>query len=578
MENAKPDGADSLAESSSAAETIESPLRLLNSPASAGRRARHDVRHKVRHKIALVEGSAPELSQETLDLLRDRLRIVSLLLFAGFAAFLLRSLWSFEEYVSQENAGLFAGHVAVTILLALMAWRLCVKCHHVLRHLRVAEFIIFGAPALFFALLTYRKLVYCASLTDGHSYIPNVTGMWALLIFVHAVFVPNSWKRAALILSSFGVMPLVMIALAYVRSDLFSSLLAAEPFYGIVTEHVLQMLLMVLIGTVGVKTIGSLRQEAFNARQLGQYRLRQMLGGGGMGEVYLAEHQMMKRPCAIKIIRPEKAGDPQVLARFEREVQATAKLSHWNSIDIYDYGRTADGTFYYVMEFLPGHNIGELVASHGPLPIARVVHLMVQICDALAEAHGQGLIHRDIKPANIFCAYRGGQFDVAKLLDFGLAKPLTETSDSGLTQEGAITGSPLYMSPEQAAGGTEVDERSDIYSLGAVMFLMVTGRPPFNYTQPIKVLIAHASEAPVSPRILNPAVPVDLKEIILRCLEKEPEDRYQNVESLRADLLQVPLEQAWSNQLASEWWNCNGCPQRKALAAEAEQLAEVGGG
>jgi serine/threonine-protein kinase len=294
-----------------------------------------------------------------------------------------------------------------------------------------------------------------------------------------------------------------------------------------------------------------------------------------MGEVYLAEHEMMKRPCAVKIIRPEKAGDPQVLARFEREVRATAKLSHWNSIDIYDYGRTADGTFYYVMEFLPGHNLGELVDAHGPLPAARIVYLMKQVCDALAEAHGQGLIHRDIKPANIYCAYRGGMFDVAKLLDFGLAKPLADTQDSGLTQQGAITGSPLFMSPEQATASDQVDVRSDIYSLGAVMYFMATGRPPFAYDKAIKVMVAHASESPKSPRDWISDIPVELEEIILRCLEKQPEDRFQDVAALRDALDQVPGADRWSAAGAASWWQDYGCPKRKALAAAAVEMAAV---
>ena len=229
---------------------------------------------------------------------------------------------------------------------------------------------------------------------------------------------------------------------------------------------------------LGVHTINSLRDEALRARQLGQYKLKRLIGSGGMGDVYLAEHLLMKRPCAIKVIRPEKAGDPKVLARFEREVQATAKLSHWNSVDIFDYGRAADGTFYYVMEFLPGMNLSELVRRYGPMPASRAIHLVRQACNALAEAHDLGLVHRDIKPANIFAAIRGGRYDVAKLLDFGLAKPLMNVEAAQLTQEGAITGSPLYMSPEQAIGDREPDARSDIYAVGAVLYFLVAGRPP----------------------------------------------------------------------------------------------------
>lgn len=553
------------------AETIESPLSILElSEASLP-----NARVPVRRNIALVEGSVPELSQETLDLLRDRLRTVSLLLCGGFASFLIWNLLSPTRYFASHSQLTLWSQSGVAVLLALLAQRMCSSCKHVLKHLRVTELLVFGAPALFFLLLNYEQLVECTELQDGHSHIPNIGGVWLLLIFTYAVFIPNTWRRAAIVLSLMGLAPLVILTIVYFSSPTFAEMSHRAPFRGIFMEQGLSSILVVLIGTVGVHTIGSLRQEVFTAKQLGQYRLRQMLGSGGMGEVYLAEHHMMKRPCAIKIIRPDKTRDPKVLARFEREVQATAKLSHWNSIDIYDYGCTDDGTFYYVMEFLPGHNIGELVATYGPLPPGRVVYLMQQVCDALAEAHSQGLVHRDIKPANIFCAYRGGQFDVAKLLDFGLAKPTKEAGDVELTQEGAITGSPLYMSPEQATGNDEVDERSDIYSLGAVMYLMVTGHPPYDYPQPIKVLIAHASEAPVPPREWNSSIAVELEEIILRCLEKQPEDRFQTVDALRDHLEQVPQSEPWSSRQASDWWNCNGCPERKKLAAELVEMAAV---
>jgi serine/threonine-protein kinase len=286
---------------------------------------------------------------------------------------------------------------------------------------------------------------------------------------------------------------------------------------------------------------------------------------------------MMKRPCAVKIIRPEKAGDPQALARFEREVRATAKLSHWNSIDIYDYGRTNDGTFYYVMEFLPGHNIGEIVDDYGPFSAGRTVYLMEQVCAALNEAHGMGLVHRDIKPANIFCAYRGGIFDVAKLLDFGLAKKRFEADDGNahLTIEGTITGSPLFMSPEQAMGEDQIDARSDIYSLGAVIYYMLTGRPPFESDNPMKVMIAHASQEVVSPREHNAAIPRDLEEIVLRCLEKDRDHRYQDVATLQRALREVVMEDPWSSDRAHEWWNCNGCAERKKMAAELVEAAAV---
>ena len=551
-------------------ETIEAPAPALELGSETV-----SLRASARRRVALVEGSAPGQSQETRELLRDRLRIVAILLCAGFALFLPRSFWLQGEFASGLHSIVFYSHFGVTLLLGLIAHRLCTHCQLVDSHLNWAELLIFGAPAALFLLIGYHKLIFCAGLSEGHSHIPNIAGSWALLIFSYALFIPNSWQRAAVVMSLFGLAPIAITTLAYFRSSAFAELASIDLFRGVFFQHLMIMVLTVVMATYGVKTIGKLRHEAFVARQLGQYRLKQLLGSGGMGEVYLAEHQMMKRPCAIKIIRPEKAGNPKVLARFEREVRATAKLSHWNSIDIYDYGRTDDGTFYYVMEFLPGHDVGELVENHGPLPPARIVYLMRQVCDALAEAHEHGLIHRDIKPANIFCAYRGGHFDVAKLLDFGLAKPTAEPQDVGLTMEGSITGSPLFMSPEQATGSDQVDERSDIYSLGAVLYYMATGQPPFNYKTPIKVMIAHASEAPHSPRELDPSIPVELEEIILRCLEKQPEDRLQTALALREMLEEIPATELWTSPLAAQWWTDYGCPERKSLAAAAVEMAAV---
>ena len=552
------------------AETIESP-----SPLDRFGTETNQLRASARRGVALVEGSAPGQTQETRDLLRNRLRIVAILLCAGFSAFLLRSLLWFDQYAAGPHALVFYSHVAVTVLMGLLAFKLCQHCPHFENRLLMVEVLVFGAPAAFFLLIGYHKVLFCAELDQGHAHVPIIAGTWMLLIFSYALFIPNSWQRAAIVTGLMGLAPLAILVLAYFRSSAFAELARMEEFRGVFFEHFMVMVLTVLTASVGVKTIGSLRREAFVAKQLGQYRLKQMLGSGGMGEVYLAEHQMMKRPCAIKVIRPEKAGNPKVLARFEREVRATAKLSHWNSIDIYDYGRTADGTFYYVMEFLPGHNLGELVDAYGPLPSARIVHLMKQVCEALSEAHEHGLIHRDIKPANIFCAYRGGQFDVAKLLDFGLAKPTAEPEDVGLTQEGSITGSPLFMSPEQATGSDQVDARSDIYSLGALMYFMATGQPPFSYQQPIKVMVAHASESPKPPRELNEEIPVELEEVILRCLEKQPEDRVQDAQTLREMLDQVPSTEDWSSSIAAQWWTNYGCPERKALAAAAVEMAAV---
>jgi serine/threonine-protein kinase len=527
--------------------------------------------------VALIEGSTPHLTQETRDLLRSRLRIAAVLFFVGFFLFFIRWFFYWDEWGKAEHRWMFYTHGAVTVLLGGLAVKLCRHFVLSLPALRLAELLVFGAPALFFIVMQYHDVVVMVNLPDGGGHLPILTVPWLLLIFTYALFIPNTWQRAATVLTTLSVIPLALLAAFWISSPAVGALIQRVEYSGYFSGHALMIALAVMIATVGVHTIGTLRREAFTAKQLGQYRLKKLIGSGGMGEVYLAEHQMMKRPCVVKLIRPEKAGDPRMIARFEREVRATAKLSHWNSIDIFDYGRTADGTFYYVMEFLPGHNLGEIVSEYGPLSPARTVYLMGQVCAALNEAHGIGLVHRDIKPANIFCAYRGGVFDVAKLLDFGLAKPkfVADETSSQLTIEGSVTGSPMFMSPEQATGDDNVDGRSDIYALGSVMYYILTGRPPFEYDNPFKAMIAHASEAPRAPRQLNPDIPEALDEVVMRCMEKDPEHRYQDVLSLQRALRDVELTDEWSSDLAADWWSCNGCPERKKLAAELVEAAAV---
>ncbi len=242
-----------------------------------------------------------------------------------------------------------------------------------------------------------------------------------------------------------------------------------------------------------------------------------------------------------------------MLLRFEREVRVMAELSHANNVEIYDYGRAEDGTFYYVMEYLRGLSLADLVTRYGPLPAVRAVHLLRQTCQALGEAHARGLIHRDIKPGNLFAAERGRVFDVVKLLDFGLVKPIAAGDEPQLTQEGTISGTPHFMSPEQALG-REPDARSDIYSLGAVAYFLLTGRAPFLGNRPMEVLVAHARDQALPPSKLVPGVPADLERVVLRCLAKEPSDRYASVEELETALAACELAGVWSQAHAAEWW------------------------
>jgi serine/threonine-protein kinase len=344
---------------------------------------------------------------------------------------------------------------------------------------------------------------------------------------------------------------------------------------GGVLQHLVVIGLAAIASVFGTHLIKTLHRDASEAQQLGQYRLIAPLGAGGMGDVYLAEHRMLKRPCAIKLIRPEQAGDPRVLARFEREVRMTARLSHWNTVEIFDYGRTEDGTFFYVMEYLPGLSLEDLLQQHGPLLAERVIYLLRQACRGLQEAHAIGMIHRDIKPANVFAAHRGGQYDVVKLLDFGLVKPVAEIASARLTQEGAISGTPLFMSPEQARALGDLDARSDIYSLGALAYTLLTGRAPFERESPLEVMIAHARDDVVPPSQLQADVPADLERVILRCLAKRREDRFHDAASLERALAECAVADKWTQAHAVRWWQENDRTMGPRLNDESEVGEQV---
>jgi serine/threonine-protein kinase len=501
-----------------------------------------------RPRQEIVAGSGPHLTNETQVLLRSRLRAAAFILLLGFSVFLIRHVIGVLSGEPLDPA-LLALHILVVLVLGVSALPLCRHCAISLRKLRLAELVIFGLPAVFFLTLQHRSTLSEAA----RNFLPPPMPFWLLLIFTYAMFIPNTWRRAALVIGAMALAPdllLLGMVLAYPEVAALLTTMA-------LVQYVLVMLVAAVSAVFGTHVINALRREAFEARQLGQYKLMAPLGEGGMGAVYLAEHRMLKRPCAIKLIRPEQAGDPRTLARFEREVQMTARLSHWNTVEIYDYGRTEDGTFYYVMEYLPGLSLEELLDRHGPLPAERVVHLLRQTCQGLREAHAIGLIHRDIKPGNIFAARRGGLHDVAKLLDFGLVKPVADFSSPRLTQDGAISGTPLFMSPEQARGG-EVDARSDIYSLGAVAYVLLCGRVPFERKSPMEVIIAQIHDEVVPPSQLRADIPADLERVVLRCLAKQPEHRFPDADNLDQALAECAAADRWSEFLAAQWWHEHG--------------------
>ncbi len=322
--------------------------------------------------------------------------------------------------------------------------------------------------------------------------------------------------------------------------------------------------------------IVDLRKEVQDAKRLGQYTLVEKLGEGGMGAVYRARHAMLRRPTAIKLVRPDRA-DQATIARFEREVQLTATLTHPNTVVIYDYGRTDDGTFYYAMELLDGADLGVLTSMTGPMPVGRVVHIVKQIAQALSEAHRKGLIHRDIKPANVLLT-QAHVADLVKVVDFGLVKEVATAGPNPLeTQQGAIAGTPSYMSPEALARPDLVDARSDVYSLGCLAYFLLTASPVFRAESTIEICSHHLHTAPTPMSVrASRNVPQPLEELVLLCLAKRPEDR-PTTDALVATLRGFLAEPwgRWEESDAAAWWRANGAAVAEHRARSVESVDQT---
>jgi len=296
-----------------------------------------------------------------------------------------------------------------------------------------------------------------------------------------------------------------------------------------------------------------LRTQVGDARMLGQYRLEREIGEGGMGKVFLARHALLKRPTAVKMLKPHMAND-EIVARFEREVQLASQLLHPNTVEVYDYGRTREGVFYYVMEYLEGETLDKLVAQHGPMPLARAIHVLKQLCAALRVAHGRSLVHRDIKPHNVMLCRRGGEHDVVKILDFGLVKDTDRGDSRDITQFQRVLGTPRYMAPERIRNPADADARSDIYSVGAVAYFLVTGRELFDTAaeHDLTYQVLHTPAPKVSDTL--PDVPRRFDELVARCLAKDRAERPHDVVIVLALLEALAVEYPWSQQQAEAWW------------------------
>jgi eukaryotic-like serine/threonine-protein kinase len=444
----------------------------------------------------------------------------------------------------------------------LVQWALCRGRPRPASFLRLVDGAATTLAALFYSLMVFGT---------GPGELAGLSYTRAMLLvafglLVRAIMVPSSPRRTFLLGILASVFPVASSHFWYITQPLTTvpaSLQAVMTF--------LWCLGAVIIATLTSHVIYGLRQQVREAWQFGQYTLLEKIGQGGMGAVYRASHAMLRRPTAVKLLLPELAG-AEHLGRFEREVQLTSRLTHPNTVAIFDYGRTPDGIFYYAMEYLDGLNLDDLVRIDGPQSAGRVIHILRQVAASLSEAHGIGLIHRDIKPGNVIVvAQRGAVPDVAKVVDFGLVKELDKNLD--LTREIRIAGTPHYLSPEAISSPERIGPQSDLYSLGCVGYYLLTGQHVFDGNTVVELCSHHLHSRPIPPTArLGRPVPGSLAAVVMQCLEKIPEHRPASAQALVDRLANCHDVEPWTREMARAWWSERG---REMMTQARGQRAET---
>jgi len=526
-----------------------------------------------RQPVPIALGSGSGRTEDRRAFFQSRLRLFGGWIFAVSGAFHVTEIIAALLGIRNADVGMFFNlanlyHFGGT-LVAASVWLVCRS-----RQLSLRQLEILDAGGLI-AICTSYSLMAIAIAEEGIDRIPYpmyafLVGLMACMLaqIARAISVPSTPGRTAWI----GTVAMVPMILMGGRASVRLAP-AGFPVAASLMDILGWTIAGVAMATVGSRVIFGLRAEIASARRLGQYTLESKIGEGGMGVVYRARHALLRRPTAVKMLPPDRAG-AENLERFEREVQLAATLSHPSTVVIFDYGRTPEGVFYYAMEYLDGLDLDQLVQADGPQPAGRVIHLLTQVAGALAEAHESGLIHRDIKPGNIILTRRGGLPDVPKVVDYGLVKrvPTTDLQDSAattvaVTAAHTIVGTPLYMSPE-AITGNRVDGRSDLYALGAVGYFLLTGTPPFTAGSLVEISAHHLHTTPEAPsaRSRRP-VPADLDAVLLTCLAKAPAARFAHARALQQALIRCSAASPWPVEAALDWWEAFGKSRQRAASA-----------
>jgi hypothetical protein len=512
-----------------------------------------------RRSLQLVRSSASEsLPGDFVEITARRLGIVAVVAAVLNIIYLVlyRTVWVAES----NSVGMSAGIGGTLVSIATAAY--------VLRRPRPASQVAWVAVSyeVFFALM----LAMSESWSVNYQ-VASAQVSWGVVVIVLFPFLIPAAPRIVLSASliSAAMTPL-SIALRIGMSE------QPWPAPPVLASYVLPPFFCAFLAWAPTSALYRMGAAVQRARRLGNYELTERLGQGGMGEVWRANHRLLARPAAVKLIKPEMLGAKNsrsgqaLMRRFEKEAQATATLDSVHTVELYDFGVSSDGVLFYVMELLHGLDVEALVRRYGALPSERVIYLLAQACDSLEDAHSRGLIHRDIKPANLFLARKGSTCDFLKVLDFGLVKSWRAEDDEKVqdalqsyapaqslsTNLGQIVGTPAFLAPEAALGEQAVDGRADLYALGCVGYWMLTGTPVFDEISAVAMAVAHVTKEPVAPsaRVKQP-IQAELEQIVLQCLRKDRERRPSSAAALRDLLAAIPLSEPWSRERATRWWN-----------------------